>query len=127
HAFSNDTHVFPPARSDTVYDDVGPENSNTAPSEETRPENPDEPLYAEVDPEPPTSIPSPEPYEVPLHLMRNAKAGKRSEPVNDQVGQTEQEPIYDDVGPSGPASGPSRNEKSGRKPTESVQYLAVLP
>ncbi|CAB3366824.1 Hypothetical predicted protein [Cloeon dipterum] len=111
--------VFP---DDPVYDDVAPENS-----EPGMPENPDEPLYAEVDPEPPTSIPSPEPYEVPLHLMRNAKAGKRSEPVYDQVGQTEQEPIYDDVGPSGPASGPSRNEKSGRKPTESAQYLAVLP
>ncbi|CAB3379955.1 Hypothetical predicted protein [Cloeon dipterum] len=111
--------VFP---DDPVYDDVAPENS-----EPGMPENPDEPLYAEVDPEPPTSIPSPEPYEVPLHLMRNAKAGKRSEPVYDQVGQTEQDNIYDDVGPSGPASGPSRNEKSGRKPTESVQYLAVLP
>ncbi|XP_065336317.1 uncharacterized protein LOC135937158 [Cloeon dipterum] len=123
--------VFP---EDPIYDDVGPENSNTAPSEEATPENPDESLYAEVLPEPLASAdheyasartPSPEPYEEPLRLG-NTNAGNPSEPVYDEVGKTEQENIYDDVGP-GPSSGPSRNENSGRKPTESVQYLEVLP
>ncbi|CAB3377200.1 Hypothetical predicted protein [Cloeon dipterum] len=107
--------VFP---EDPVYDDVGPENSN----EEA---TPDEPLYAEVGPEPLTSAdheyasartPSPVLFEEPLRLG-NTNAGKKPlEPEN----------IYDDVGPE-PSSGPSRNQNSVRKPTESVQYLEMLP
>ncbi|XP_065336870.1 uncharacterized protein LOC135937635 [Cloeon dipterum] len=108
---------------DPVYDDVAPENSEPGIPEN----NPVEPLYSEVDPDYASARnPPPEPYEVPLHLMGKAKAGKSSEPVYDDVGPTEPDNIYDDVGP-GPSSGPSRNKKSGRKPAESVQYLKVLP